>query len=362
MLKSQLLEVFPIGPEIPDHRRHDPVSAIAGGVGLVSNIAGGFIGSSAANKAAQIQQQAAKEASDKVGVATNQANTGIADATQAGQGLITAGGQRVIDTAGAAKAGVDEAARNANGLLDPYATTGNTATSELNKGLAAGGDFNKMPTMADIQIDPGYAFRQAQADVGLNASAAARGGALGSGAMIDLMKYNSGLASQEYQNAFNRFETATQNRFGNLMTASNAGQAAAGTQGSNLIGAGQYGGNITTGAANTALGANEAAANMGVQGQAQIGQNVIGGATQQGNILTGGANAAAASTIAKGNAWSGALAGGANSVANAGMMNLLKNPATTGGLGPWQVGVRNGGGLLMPPGYDPTAGLPAGSF
>lgn len=328
MLKSQLLELFAIGPEHPDHRRHDPISAISGGIGLVGNVVGGITQAGAAKRAAALQYQASQDAANRVGAAVGQANAPIAAATSNAQDLATAGANRVLDTAGAAKAGMDEQTRNANALLDPYSTTGQTATTALNNGLAAGGDFNKMPTLADLQIDPGYAFRQQQGELALQRSAAAHGGALGGGAAKDLANYSQGLASQEYQNAFNRFQQSTQNRFSNLMTASNAGQAAAGQQGGNLMGAAQYGGNVQMAGANTALGANEFAGQVGMQGAGQIGQNIMGGAATQANLLTGGANAQAAGIVGGANALAGGIAGGANAVTGAlQTYNLLKNPA-----------------------------------
>lgn len=332
MLKTQLLELFPLGNPFPldgDRRRYDPVTAIAGGVGLVGNLVGGVMGKGAATKAGQIQQQAADVAAGKVGQATGEANRGIADATHGAQDTATGVSNRYIDTAGAAANGVTGAAHEANGLLDPYATTGNTATTALNAGLAAGGDFNKTPTMADITIDPGYAFRQQQAEQALARSAAARGGAVSGAALKDLNDYVQGSASQEYQNAFQRFQTSTQNRFGNLMTASNAGQAAAGTQGGNLTtGAARAGDFNMQGAAGSAQ-ANEFGASAGMAGAGEIGANLMNGAKTEADLTTGGAAAKAAGVVGGSNALTAGIAGASNAVTNAATLNLLKNPATS---------------------------------
>ena len=341
----RLFDKFHYGP------LSDPVSAITGGIGMVGNIAGGLMGKSAANKAAQIQQQAAQAASDKLGVAVGQANIGISQATGDAQQQALSKGQNVVDVAGNAAQNVSGAVDQANTLLNPYSQAGQAASGTLATGLAAGGDFNKAPTLADLQIDPGYAFRLQQGELAQQRSAAAHGGAMGGGAAKELANYSQGLASQEYQNAFNRFETSTQNRFGNLMSVSNAGQNAGNTMGQNVIGGAQYGGNITTDAAKTNLGAGEFAANAGMQGAGQIGSNLVGGATTQGNFLTGGANAAASGIIGGANAMMGGLSGAANAGINAGMMNLLKNPATSGPVGGYNL-ISGGvpGGIPLPGG------------
>jgi hypothetical protein len=302
----------------------DPVTASAGGIGLVGNLAGGLIGSGAAKKAAAAQAAAAQAASDKVGAAVGQANAPIADATRNAQDLATTGANRVIDTAGAAKAGMDEQAKNANAILDPYSTAGTTAATALNSQIGEGGDFNKKFTAADLQMDPGYAWRQQQAELALSRSAAARGGAISGSALTDMNSHIQGMASNEFQNAFQRYQTDTTNRYDRLFGTSQLGERAGAEQGQNLTNAARYGGDITTGAANTALGANEYAGTAGMQGATTIGGNVMKGATTQADLLTQKGNAQASGIMGPANAWSSALAGGANSVSAA-----LLNPALT---------------------------------
>lgn len=60
------------------------------------------------------------------------------------------------------------------------------------------------PSWEDVRNDPGYQFRQREGMGALQASAAARG-MLGTGTFArDMMNYGQELASQEYQNAYNR--------------------------------------------------------------------------------------------------------------------------------------------------------------
>ena len=116
--------------------------------------------------------------------------------------------------------------------------------------------------------DPGYAFRVQQGQQALQNSAGAGSGALSGAAMKDLLGYNQDMASTEYNNAFNRYQTQQGNIFSRLYSIAGLGQNAAagvGTQGTNL--AGQAG---------------QAISNAGTAS----GSGIVGGA----NALTGGAN------------------------------------------------------------------------
>ncbi len=79
-------------------------------------------------------------------------------------------------------------------------------------------DLARKFTANDFQTDPGYQFRIDQGNQGINNSAAARGNLLSGATMKALAKYNSGEASQEYGNAFNRFQ-GTQQQAGNALGA-----------------------------------------------------------------------------------------------------------------------------------------------
>jgi hypothetical protein len=94
-----------------------------------------------------------------------------------------------------------------------------------------------------FEQDPGYAFRQAEGMKGLERSASARGGILSGGALKNIQRFGQDLASQEYQNAFNRYQTERAARLNTLGGLSGAGQSAA---------------NVMTGAAGQ-LGSNSAA-------------------------------------------------------------------------------------------------------
>lgn len=314
----------------------DPVTAILGGISAGTSLIGGIFGSKAAKSAASIQQQAADAAGKKVEDATDAANPLItdaankasSDATTAAAGAGTADvntakteGQNVIQAGKDAGAGVTTAAVGANKLLDPYATAGATAADVLNKGIAPGGDFNKTPTMADLQIDPGYAFRVQQAQLAMERSAAAHGGVGGGGFAKDLQDYSQGSASQEYQKAFDRFETSTQNRFANVSGVAGQGQVAATKQGGNLIDAGRYVGDTgiattehagdqniqaVTHAGDRNTQATEFGGGLTYDAAGRVVQNKIAAAKTSADYIVQGANAQAAGKVASTNAlWGG---------------------------------------------------------
>lgn len=116
-------------------------------------------------------------------------------------------------------------------------------------------------------MDPGYQWRLQQGAQGVMNQAAAGSGSLSGPALKALMEYNQGAASQEFGNAFNRFQTQQGNIFQRLTSMAGMGQNAAAGVGNNAMTAG-----------------------------ANIGANIVGGA-----------NAAAAGQVGAANAWGSAL-------------------------------------------------------
>lgn len=281
------------------------------------------MGNRAANNAAQLQAQAAREAADNVGVAVSDANRGVSEATSTATKLALDKGQNVVDAGARAAEGMSGAVTSANAMLDPYAATGATAAQQLQNRISQN---NGIPTLDQLQLDPGYDFRLQQGELALERSAAAKGAAMGGAAMKDLTTFAQGTASQEYQKAFDRYQQSTSN----LLNISNSGQAAATHQGGNLIGGAQYGGDITTDAAKTNLSAGEFAAQAGMQGAGQQSNNLMEGARTAADLTTGGANARAAGIVGGTNALTAGIAGVGDAAGGAiTMANLLRNPATT---------------------------------
>ena len=207
--------------------------AIAG-----SSLISGAIGSSAASKASKAQTQAAAQS----------------DALQ----------REMFNKQVELQAPFREAGLTAqNKLLSMLGLSG--APGEAGYGKYAG-DF----TMQDFTTDPGYAFRLAEGNKALDRTAAARGGLLSGGAMKAAQRYGQEMGSQEYMNAFNRYQTNRANQLNPLQSLMGAGQSAANTL---TTAAGQLGSDL----GQNTMGAGNARAS-GYIGQA----NALTGALNQG--------------------------------------------------------------------------------
>jgi hypothetical protein len=151
-------------------------------------------------------------------------------------------------------------------LQEPWRQAGQTALNQLAP-LAA--NYQKFG-MDQFKADPGYAFRLSEGQKALERSAAMRGGLISGGALKAAQAYGQDMGSQEYTNAFNRYQTERaaqlnplQSLAGVGQTAANQMSGAAGTYGTNASNAlGNYG----TNAANLALGAGTNAANAAIAG------------------------------------------------------------------------------------------------
>jgi hypothetical protein len=183
--------------------------------------------------------------------------------------------------------------------LAPYMQLGSSTIPMLQQML--GGDrlntpFSFNPTMQQLEQTPGYQFTLQQGNKALDNAMAAKGLSLSGAQMKGLDAYNTGLASQtfqqQYQNALQNFNT-------------NYGQAADQyNRLSGIVGLGQ----------NSAAGVG----NAGLQTASNIG-----------NTLMGGANAQAAGQVGSANA----LSGGLSSLGAGGMLySMLKGnaPASNG--------------------------------
>jgi hypothetical protein len=188
---------------------------------------------------------------------------------------------------------------------EPFRQAGITTQNELLRQLGLGGDAasagygNLMRNFGqqDFQADPGYAFRLSEGLKGIDRQAAARGGLISGGALKAAERYGQNLASDEYQNAYARYNQNRQLNYNML-----SGQQAVGQGATNAIGA--------------------------------AGQNY---ANNAGEAYMGAANARASGYIGQGNAMSGF----GNSISGLGMMYGLGD---FGGGGGYRVG--RGGGLF----------------
>lgn len=138
-------------------------------------------------------------------------------------------------------------------------------------------------SMNDFQQDPGYQFRMDEANKALERSALARGGMMGGGFAKAMQGRNQDMASQEYGNAFNRFNAnrdALQNRLSGL-------------------------------------------AGIGQNANSQVAQAGMNMANNNSQLLTGIGNANAAGTVGQANAWTNGIGQGMNTWMNMQYMNKL---------------------------------------
>ena len=119
----------------------------------------------------------------------------------------------------------------------PYREAGELA---LNKLIPLATQYTPFG-MQQFQQDPGYGFRMSEGMKALERSAAARGGLLSGGTLKATQRYGQDLASQEYQNAFNRYQAERQAQLNPLQSLAGVGQ----TTSQQLAGqAGQLGQNL----------------------------------------------------------------------------------------------------------------------
>jgi hypothetical protein len=143
-------------------------------------------------------------------------------------------------------------------LQEPFRQGGITAQDQIMQLLGIGGDktaagygsMAKAFGTDQFQQDPGYAFRQAEGMKALERSAAARGNLMSGSTLKGIQRFGQDLASQEYQNAFNRYQVERSARLNPLQSLMGAGQSATNVmtsaagqmgqnQASNLYNAGQ---------------------------------------------------------------------------------------------------------------------------
>jgi len=192
---------------------------------------------------------------------------------------------------------------------EPWLQAGRESLAQLSAGINSG-EFTQGAAdvqRADPTIDPGYGFRFDEGQRAQERSAAARGNLLSGGQSKALQRWSQGLASQEYQNAWNRSEQQYLNDFNREMTLGNTrynqlagvagtGQTTAQQLGQNQQQLGSSIGNLLA-----------SSGNAQAQGYQNQGNALAQGYTNQGNAYAQGA-------INQGNAWASGYQGIGNAV------------------------------------------------
>ena len=190
-------------------------------------------------------------------------------------------------------------------LNEPFRQAGLTGTNMLlaqlqgpNASAKFGGVQGYDPASAmknfgasDFQADPGYAFRLSEGMKALDRTAAARGGLLSGATLKGAQRYGSDLASQEYQNAFNRYQANRAQQaqeYGNAFNRFQTERTNTLAPLQSLAGVGQSAAQQAQQASqNYATGATNALGNFG----AAQGSNIIGAGNARASGYVGGANA-----------------------------------------------------------------------
>lgn len=142
-------------------------------------------------------------------------------------------------------------------------------------------DFQRDFTMADFTADPGYQFRMNEGLKAIQNAASARGRLSSGGTLKSLLGYGQEMASQEYQNAYNRFNADRDRRFNRLGSIAGIGQ----TANSQVAAAGQ---NYANQFSQNTMGAGNASAAASIAHGNSI-NNMIGQGAQAAAMYYGGA-------------------------------------------------------------------------
>ena len=179
-------------------------------------------------------------------------------------------------------------------LQEPFRQAGMTGQNRFlelmglgeNKDAEGYGRYARDFGMEDFQQDPGYAFRLSEGMKTLDRQAAARGGLISGAALKGAQRFGQELGSQEYQNAFNRYQTNRANQLNPLASLAGMAQTSANTLG-------------------------------------QAGQNY---ANQAGDAYQGAAQQRASGYVGQANALTGGIGQAANTFQQ---YNMMRNPSTS---------------------------------
>lgn len=160
--------------------------------------------------------------------------------------------------------------------LEPYRLGGNTALEQMMGKMTPDGYFNQTYKGQDIYNDPSYQFRLNEGLGAVQQSAAAQGGLLSGATLKALNNYAQDYASQEYHNAYNRFNADQTNQYNRLSNLIGMGQNAAAQQGNAGMQTAQAVANNTMLGANAVANGQLAKNNLLVDMLGQIGKAGVG--------------------------------------------------------------------------------------
>lgn len=305
-----------------------------------ATLVGGFLSSRASGQASRAQADASSEAAQlQYQVAQDQ----IAAQKEALDKQLAAQGGYLDKQLAASYETLDKQLAFQKQIYDqtradfaPYRESGTANLNQLNTLLGIGGntgaaDFGRYktaeftPEAFAANQDPGYGFRMSEGLKAVDRQAAARGGLISGAALKASQRFGQDMASQEYGNAFNRYQTVRGNTLQPFQMGAAAGQSAAAMQGQANANFGSAGsqayGTAGAGAMNAYGAASQGA--TGAYGALGTGTyNALGGyGAGASEALLGGANARASGYIGQANA----ITGGISNLSNQYYQNQLLN-------------------------------------
>lgn len=275
---------------------------VGSAIGAVGSIAGAAISSSAASKSAKDQENSANQAINQSNARYNQTVSNLQPYEQVGSeasselenllGLGAAPGQQTLDqikqsliSSGAypyldpnsskdksympavnlEQTALDQAAQQQfSSQPNPVAASEGGVAGSGGANTGGFGSLVQPFTAADFTEDPGYQFALSQGQQALQRAQAAGGGLVSGAAVKALTDYNQGEADQQYQNAYDRYNTNQSNIYSRLTGQQGTGLSAVGTQSNAATGNATQVGDLLT----------------------QEGNAAAAGDTQQGNIAS----------------------------------------------------------------------------
>ena len=262
---------------------------------------------------------------------SDQALANISNAGAEGANAITSAGEggatNIESAAQTGISGVNGATGNANDLLaqeladrnaglQPYETAGAGAVNTLASDLAPGGELNSNLTADQLLAnDPGYQARLNLGNRQLEHQLAAEGKGNSGAELQQLERYGQDYASNEFSNAYQRFQQNQTNLYNRLSGVAGIGQNAQGQgiqvgeaflspQASNLMNAGMY--NSQTG-----LSAATSAGQLGLSAATSAGNLDVNALNAANAFGMSGAEYSGNTTMASGNAQAGSVLGAA---------------------------------------------------
>jgi hypothetical protein len=224
--------------------------------------------------------------------------------------------------------------------LAPYRAAGEAGQNKLLEYLGIGGStaapgYGKYataeftPEAFAAGQDPGYGFRMSEGLKAVDRQAAARGGLISGAALKASQRFGQDMASQEYGNAFNRYQTIRGNTLSPYQNLQGVGLNAANMTGAAGANYGSAGGQAMGAAGGGAMNAYGAASQGATGAYGALGTgtfNALGGYGQGASeAMLGGANARASGYIGQSNAITGAISNLSSQYYQNQLLNMLGN-------------------------------------